>query len=122
MTMPDILVESWQPSGLSEMTVCSTCISTGVDMRVSVGTTGHFGGDSGCDTYLRFDNLNGNLSFKGPEDKTVRDSFTITAQGDMELDALMESLRFALQMLEIQKETLRNNDAERERNLRLQGD
>ena len=116
MTMPDILVESWQPSGLSEMTVCSTCISTGVDMRVSVGTTGHFGGDSGdsgCDTYLRFDNVNGNLSFKGPDDKTARDSFTITAQGDMELDALMESLRFALQILEIQKETLRNDHTEK---------
>lgn len=113
MTMPDILVESWQPSGLSEMTICSTCISTGVEMRVSVGTTGHFGGDNGCDTYLRLDNLNGDFAFKGSEDKTARDSFTITARGDMELDALMESLRFALQILEIQKETLRNDHTEK---------
>ena len=114
MTMPDILTESWAPSGLSDMTICSTCISAGVEMRVSVGTTGYHGGDSGCNTYLRLDNVNGNFTFRGSEDKTARDSLTITAQGDMELDALMESLRFALQILEIQKETLRNDHTEKE--------
>lgn len=122
--MDDIKVSTYKPyEFLRPITICSAYVGGGVELEVSVGTTGYHGGDSGCDTYLSFHNANGQFIFTGLKDKTEQDEgFTISARGDMELDALIGSLRFALQMLEIQRKTLSNNDAECEKNLRLQGD
>ena len=134
MTMPDdiaatignIDVSTYKPSeSLGNVPICSTWIDTGlVDMNVCVGTTGYHGGDNGCDTYLELADPDGNFAFTTLKNKTGQNiGVTISARGDMELDALIGSLRFALQMLEIQRKTLSaKDDAERERKAAPQGD
>ena len=123
--MDDIEVSTYKPyEFLRPITICKACVGGGVDLDVRVGTTGYHGGDNGCDTYLSLRNLNGQFIFTGLKDKTEQnDGFTISARGDLELDALIGSLRFALQMLEIQRKTLSaRDDSECERKAALQGD
>lgn len=74
-------------------------------LEIEVGTNGYQGGDSGhgCKTYFRMADLGGtDIEVKANKDPLGQQEVVIELGGDSELSTFLESLKFAVKVLEDQ--------------------